>query len=214
MILKPIAPSVSGSWRTIAASFSTRVRMNARVSVRRCKWRAFRPRKTVIVETILVSYRHYIRKTITARLNQRTPLQLRKSEPLMITPLLARARSQETPNPRGDDTGKSGEGTVTSGSLCTCTCVSRTHSARRSLCYAVGLFAHSELSHTQRRVSPCLSHLLPYHRLRAPAGPRGGAPEPVPPPSHPSLSLFLPPVRPTVPPRPSASFLRPLGAAG
>lgn len=40
--------------------------------------------------------------------------------------------------------------TVTSGSLCTC--VSRT-----SLCYAVGLFAHSELSHTQHTPGSSLS---------------------------------------------------------
>lgn len=113
----------------------------------------------------------------------------------------------------GDDTGKSeDEDTVTSGSLSMCTCVSRTQHvafAAQPLLCAVGLFAHSELSHTQRTgFSPCLSPTfspLSHHASAFSSGPSG----PFPPPASSAAATAA--LRPTVPLRPnSASFLRPL----
>lgn len=88
---------------------------------------------------------------------------------------------REVLNRHDDDTGKSDdEDTVTSGSLSMCTCVSRTQHvafAAQPLLCAVGLFAHSELSHTQRTgFSPCLSSppspLCPTMRPRSLRAPR------------------------------------------
>lgn len=161
-------------------------------------------RDTIVIEIISTLYtiRIYI---ITTQFRVNVLLQLRKFKPLMITPLIA---CEVLNRYHDDDTGKSDdEGTVTSGSLSMCTCVSRTQHvafAAQPLLCAVGLFAYSELSHTQRTgFSPCLSSppspLCPTTRprsLRAPrAPPLPPHPPPPPPPPYVPRSLSVPTAR-------------------
>lgn len=87
-----------------------------------------------------------------------------------------------------------------------CTCVSRTQHvafAAQPLLCAVGLFAHSELSHTQRTgFSPCLSPTfspLSHHGSAFSPGPSGLSPSPhppsPPPPPYVPRSLSVPTAR-------------------